>query len=288
MPFDFQLTFTGLCALIYEGDKAEPDRAAILLTKADHHHGQHRHVPLMSYDPRDVTDNSSVRDVHRFVPNPLGDEIALVDLRKTVQVGDPDQVDLTASWGKSGPTPKPYEKDSLDWLPPLYGINRNAPGIPTPNPNAQPNHGLMAEVARIEIKGGHLKAADLTKGEDGAYVLWEFVYPDLGGSGDDTQNLANKLQLEITGLKAPLPVYGDGWKAKFYPAASNITGRVEVSITNLPDGPVKSEGERLEHFGLYYDMLPWSQPKPVLRLPKIAGASVTGSSSVCPPTRWDD
>lgn len=298
MPFEFELNFTGLCALIYEGaDNTKPDRVAVVLPRADHHHGHHKHVPIMSYNPKDLASSSTVQNHHRLVPTPSGDDVAILGLSGRVNVHDPTGSGFSASWDKTGKAPIPGEETSLAWLPPLYGINQNATGLPRPDPS-KPNHGLIGEIATIELAGGVLESANLTRAMDDnngnpVYIHSDFVYDDGSGAGPDTQVVADKLRLRIGGVNGSLEIAAAQWVAKLRPAPlphdSNGSGRVVVSITNLPEVPDPGFGLRLTHFDHYYNMFPWCAhvPRPRFRLPKLEGYPVTGSSSVCPPTRYD-
>jgi hypothetical protein len=290
MPFTFELTFTGLCVFIYKGaDSTKPSAVSVVLTKASHHSGHHKHLPFLSYMPKDLASGSTSQLHHRLVPSPAGHDIALLALAGAIEVDDPTAIGFSASWAKSGQEPAPGEETSLSWLPPLYEINKTE--VPKPDLN-KPNHGLSAEVATITLKGGTLEAGDLTRAVDGKYVLAEFVYEDgTGSDSDDTQVLAGSLRLKITGLTSPVKITGPGWEAWLRPAPlpgnSGGTGRVEVSITNLPEVPDPGFSHRLVHFDHFYDMFSWNPPRPEFRLPKLLGDAVTGSSAVCPPTRYD-
>jgi hypothetical protein len=177
-------------------------------------------------------------------------------------------------------------------LPSLYETNKKQ-GVPHADPH-KPNHGLQHAAATIELEGGSLEAGDPTRSVDGAYVTADFVFTDgTGADPVDTRTIADKLHLKINGITCPIRISCSEWTAFFRPApepgSPTGSGVVEISITNLPPkthpGPAPA---RLQHFGHYYDMIDWGTTgKPDLRLPKVSGLPVTGSSSVCPPARYD-
>lgn len=281
MPFEFVLTFTGLCVLIYDQDhKNKPKWAKVLLADADHLSPAHRHVRLMSFDPNTLASDSKPPKDYRLVPSPDGNDCGLFNVDNDVKVIHPSGELLTASWKPLG---APAPETALDWLAPMYAINQNAPGI-TPPDAGKENLGLSGQAATVDLKGGSLEAGDLTKSADGTYVPLKFVYQNGTGESDDTQVLADKLHLRMRKVESAVTIEGVGWTAKFAPPKD--TPLVRVSITNLPEIPADPKA-RLEHFGHNYDMVKWSKPKPDLRLPALPGGVVTGSSGVCPPTRWD-
>jgi hypothetical protein len=285
MAFVLDLTFTGLCVLVYD-KVASPSSVAIVLTDGTKYVGPHKHLPFFSYNPKDLGSGSTSQKTHQLVPTPTGKDVALLPLAGNVTVDDPTMSGFTWSWAKSGKEPAAGEEKSLAWLPALYDVNSTS--VPKPDAS-KPNNGLVGGIATIKLAGGVLEAGNLTQAVDAKYVLADFVYPDGSGAGSDTQVLADTLHLTISGLVNPITIAGQNWQANLRPAPlpglPGGTGRVEASITNLPNIPDPMTSYIIGHFDFYYDLFAW-RTRPKFRLPKLLGDVVTGSSGVCPPGRY--
>ena len=299
MPFDFELSFKGLCFFTFKGDnRRSPSEVNVLLIKGKPQNGQGHdqhagtHVPLLTYRLKDLTPLSS-REGQKILPGPDGEGIGQRTLNgggiREIEIVPPNGTHgLNATWrpGDTPPMRRPRtEADEawLNWIPNLHAV---APGFPEPDENARFS-GLNREAiaARIRITAGTLEAAEVARGLNGKYVVWDFRQAGTQAFNPlQSQALADRIVLRFTNLAGPVRILGLDDEVAFAPPGLDREGwaRVQASITNMPDQE-DHPSQRLTHFGNYYGLIPRvSDNPPPQFLPQPAGLLDT-TSTLCPP-----
>lgn len=309
MPFDFELCFKGLCFFTFQGEnRRSPREVNVLLIKGmpqnGQDNGQHAdkhtdndhtraHVPLLTYRLRDLTPLSS-RNGQEILPGPDGEGIGRRRLDggdgvRDIEIVAPNGTHgLTATWRPEDVPatvlrPRTEADEAwLDWVPNLHQV---APGFPAPDQNARFS-GLNrnAIAARIRITAGTLEAAEVARGFNGKYMVWDFRQAGTRVFNPArSQALADRIVLRLTNLDSPVRIVGLDEELAFAPPGLDSRGwaRVQASITNMP-GQEDSSSQSLAHFGNYYGLIPRTgSPLPQF-IPHPSGLLDT-TSTLCPP-----
>jgi len=324
MPFDFELAFTGLCVFTLKGEKEQPAEVDVLLVKTTEpeghtghsghtgrggnvpgngngsgagngHEAGHRHLPRLTYQAKDLTARSTTSRVHTLVPGINGLQMGQRDLENKgkieVQALD-GPAGITAAWGPpeipeivKAPT-TPAEEVWLNWVPSLHTV---APDVPAPDGPVPFLNLQQAQVtAWVRLTQGRVEAAEVARGINGQYLIWDFT-SQVGGAvnRNTSQALAGRIVLRLENLEKPVQIrlQGDDGLAELAdlrPLADRQERYVvRASITNLPDMEVPPS-QRLVHFAQYYDLVA-NFPSSGIRIPETSDRLDTTSSTFCPP-----
>jgi hypothetical protein len=244
MPFDFELTFTGLCVLTLKGDREKPDEVDVLLvrtTEPQEHTGHsgrtgtggnghgngngqgpgnghdagHRHLPRLTYRAKDLTARSTTSRAHRLVPGIDGLQLGQRDLedKGMIEVKALDRPSgMSTAWGPSIipeilKAPRtPTEEVWLNWVPSFHIV---APAAPKPKGDLPFLNLEKTQVtAWAKLTQGNVEAAEVARGRiNGDYLIWDFT-PQVGGEVDrkTSQALAGRIVLRMENLEKPVQI----------------------------------------------------------------------------------
>ncbi|MGD2116421.1 MAG: hypothetical protein PVG07_15305 [Acidobacteriota bacterium] len=316
--YTFELTFTGLCIFTFAGtDKRKPDAVHVLLPETAGHGAEHPHVPQLAFDTHNVEMESVSKPGFRLAPGPDGRLLGCKDLHgvRPLQIEVRKGFELPplhAVWRPEKVATLPEHPDRSDlsqeeWLDWVMALRRMNPETPCPE-DCPPYHGLRSEhgcgtptmIARVELKGGTLKAGgfpmrwnrDESRWE---YRLWTFKEPAKArgdGNPSATHTMAGSVVLSIPGIPVASAVVlrGEGgfqvWLVPRRQPDATYQPLVRASVSNLPpDDDAGEKPEYLRHFREFYRCVDFQgKPPNELRLPHEIGHTITRTSSFCPPT----
>jgi hypothetical protein len=339
MPFDFELSFTGLCAFTFSPDRLHPNEVNVLLVEPRNGHGRNgqrrnghrrnggahthampevsdamphgdhdhagcqnggtdhhpRHFPLLTYRLQDLTSRSNRE--HRLFPGPDGQLVAWRRLKgKKLRLHAPQANGgthpLTAVWRSTEPfvqnlprIPRSAaEEEFLDWGLTLSMLDCGLV------PDTHNRFGGLQDdqaVATITLTAGRLGCAQVVRGFNGEYTIFDLKESTGQFDAAMSQAIAETIVLRLEGLEAPVKISGFGGPVDFVEFAP--TGpqgppgqktSIQASITNLPDREIVMSPK---HVSAYLDLV--SRPSTVgLKVPKVSGFLDTPGSALCPPT----
>jgi hypothetical protein len=297
MPFDFELTFAGLCVFTITGDREKPDEINVLLVKA------HHHAPRLVYRPRDGREpfTKQRRGTDFLYPEVGGRDIAIRGLSEemqtveelTVKADQATHADLEVSWRSAAdqihldnpPDKKEDEPDWLDWIPSLRETDSRVP---------EPGRAVLDPkniIVQVKLEAGRLSSKRILrrwKGEPdaGKPIVWTLDH-------GKKQGIAELTKLTISGVQRYVDILsnrGVGHRVRL--GDEEGMGKVFASITNLPPRQLPTSiGNSLRHFHHFYDIFDWSevtggQPND-LKSPSVpSGGGGTGSSGACTQGRY--
>jgi len=306
MPYDFELTFTGLVVLTFFGaDKTKPDEVDVLIVKSDaphadrarheHHHGHGgpfpAHFPKLVFTPARDFRPAAESDAHySLVPTPDGRQLGIADVHGDVALEfDSEETnvprDLVARWRPADVPERPVPDDGhpeqlewLDWAPMLRKVNPNIKDASSSAPYAGLKPDLV--MGRLRIDRGILKAVNLIRRPDGRFVIWNFKSEVEGEPPVGRQALASGVALRMSGLTEPITLKGRPFGVLRL-AGVRDGELVQASISNLPSEETP-KSDRLEHFAHFYDLTPFSDIPRFDLVPEREGIADTSSGSDCP------
>jgi hypothetical protein len=285
-PYEFELVFHGLILMLFQGsDKRNPTEINAHLLQTNTMTGSHKHFPFLNFSRADLAAGSDMP--FKLLAGPDGTQFGRVSLAGLITIereaGEtPASAPLTAIWRPDDGRPTPTLPSStnldehkwLEWVPPLKEANSGV------------KHPLVVignqVAAQVKMCNGELRAANITKDENGDLVPWKFKKSPLGDPAVIEQAIANAMILCIPNLTKTIWIKdASGKKLGLIPPGTGT--KVTASLTHLPeDEPAQSN--RLEHFEMYYDLVQWDTARPSdLNLPEHTKSKLdTSYGTICP------
>ena len=322
MPFDFELSFTGLCAVSVDHPET-PKEVDVFLVKtesdngngkpSDHdleartskpehgmrHHRQehgalgHPHFPLLTYYTKDLTARSDRRR-GEVITGPDGQLIGKRSLTgRRIEVIPPAgyqpgvklirrPVDANGFAPHRVPR-SPAEERWLNWTLSFRHIDRTI----RPQGFLLGNLSDDAAACIVKLHHGTLEARNVVRNFNGEYAIWDFRDTETGEfAREDSQALATTIVLRLSGLEAPVRLQGTLGFVELAPsriADSLETQVVRATISNMPSRELKVL--RPQHLEQIFKLLPpESSVDPARRrFPHAADLTDTPGSGLCPP-----
>ena len=320
MPFDFELSFTGLCAVSVDHPET-PEEVDVFLVKtesdngngklnandpleaggAKHKHGaprlqqehaDHQHFPLLTYYTKDLTSRSD-RQRADVIAGPDGQLIAKRSLTgRRIEIVPPAgyqpgvkltrrPVDINGFAPHQVPQ-SPAEERWLNWTLSFRHIDRTI----LPPRFLLGNLSEDAATTIVKIHHGTLEARNVVRDFNGEYTIWDFRDVKTGKfDRQESQALATTIVLRLSGLEAPVRLQGTKGFVELAPPRiidSVVPQVVRATISNMPSRELKVL--RPQHLEQVFKLLPVGSPDLIPRRFPHAGDLIdTPGSGLCPP-----
>jgi len=168
MPFNFELTISGLCVIVLKSqdDKPTTPTAVEILCVA-----AYGHRPRLNYPPLWVYPTGRVEP--ELCVDPTGQRIASLDIRNTtlhLDFGNNPATEFTLDWGNTGATTPPAE-EWMHWVPSVQDLGLTGIRLSDPHMHDQLVRGVSA---RLSLPPGTIFARNIVLDIDDEYAVWNF------------------------------------------------------------------------------------------------------------------
>jgi hypothetical protein len=292
MPFNFELTISGLCVIVLKSkvDRPPTPTAVDIVCVA-----AYGHQPRLSYSPDLISPDGEVEP--ELCVDSTGQRIAFLDIRDRVLSfqSQPAAAEFTLEWGDQTKETPPYKVDQywMQWIPSIADLGLTGirlkeedghrhlhhvhgqshhPRKVSRNPAKKLSRDVQEETtllargmsSRISLPPGQLFARNVLKDEDDEYLVWGFP-----GSGA-RRALANEVVYRAEGLEE-LVMYWDD-KQLPYDRESDLSVCISNDMETVPSS--YSDGDTELHHMAFLENL--ADPLMPVQIPKVIGTSRTG------------
>jgi hypothetical protein len=291
MPFNFELTISGLCVIVLKADKDRPPTPTAVDIVCVAAYG---HRPRLSYPPEFVSAHGEVEP--ELCVDSTGQRIAFLDIRDRILSlqTPPSAAEFTLEWGDPTKKTPPYDVDEhwMQWIPSiadlgltgirlkeddahehLHHIHRRSrhPRKVSRNTSQKYSRGVQDEPllvrgmsSRISLPPGRLFSRSVLKDEDDEYLVWKF--PGYGAQ----RALANEIVYRAEGLEQLMLSWDD--KHLQYKRESDLCFCISNDMETVPS--FYSDGDTELHHMAFLENL--ADPLMPVQIPKVVDTRRTG------------
>lgn len=269
MKFILVLSFTGLIAFVPDYDNKTMTVLLVDTCQEPKCKEAPRvpHVPTLSLPLRNLSRESRCGIKEKWIfADEEGDQIVRYKLHRVViKLGDRGEDKGGVRYRKRWPANKkrpffPWRHSNFQWTVHMDHFHPNGYRA---NPECLKEPLCREAAASLKLDHGLLRSAHLGRSKSGRLILWEFV-PQMTPQPQYTpqphyQVLSDKVELRIPDLTEEITItVSDVMKSskrKWVLRPQTPGDVVEVGLSNLPASPSSKDGNVLNHFAWFYNLV---------------------------------